>query len=189
MDLPPTIRQFDYNTISDLVLRLRYTAHDGGALLKNAANEKVFQELQTVSRTPLSMLIDVSNYFPTQWHSFQTALQQGASEASITLTRVLDLMPFWTRGMNTKPTTISLIVSPISNESSLLESMKINRLTIKWIKGGKLDTKDLVVLHWSPSEPRPIIWADWQVEIPNVNKIKLVIQKMWFLVQYTAEAS
>ncbi len=38
LELPKEVRQFDYNTISDLVLELSYTARDGGGLAQEAAN-------------------------------------------------------------------------------------------------------------------------------------------------------
>lgn len=42
LELPASLRegdrcQFDYNTISDVILQLRYTAREGGGLLRNDA--------------------------------------------------------------------------------------------------------------------------------------------------------
>ena len=40
-ELPAEFRAFDYNTIADLVLQVRYTARDGGAALKADATDRV----------------------------------------------------------------------------------------------------------------------------------------------------
>src|SRR5581483_6343918 len=37
LDLPSDVRQFDYDTMTDVILHLRYTARDGGALLRDGA--------------------------------------------------------------------------------------------------------------------------------------------------------
>ncbi|MCX9029027.1 MAG: hypothetical protein OIN86_12730 [Candidatus Methanoperedens sp.] len=41
LELPADVRQFDYNTISDVILHLRYTARDGGEQLRKGASEKL----------------------------------------------------------------------------------------------------------------------------------------------------
>src|SRR5260221_4407197 len=41
LELPKDFRQFDYDTISDVVMHLRYTAVDGGDKLKAVAAESV----------------------------------------------------------------------------------------------------------------------------------------------------
>ena len=43
IELPKEFRQFDYDTTSDVVLHIRYTAREGGSLLKQQA----ISELQT----------------------------------------------------------------------------------------------------------------------------------------------
>jgi len=37
LELPADLRQFNYDTISDVILHLRYTAREGGAVLRNGA--------------------------------------------------------------------------------------------------------------------------------------------------------
>src|SRR5262249_3491482 len=39
IELPQTFKQFDYDTITDVVMHLRYTAIDGGEKLKDASNK------------------------------------------------------------------------------------------------------------------------------------------------------
>ncbi|KAK4163970.1 hypothetical protein QBC43DRAFT_300668 [Cladorrhinum sp. PSN259] len=48
LDLPTAMRQFDYHTIADVVLQVRYTARNGGAGLRAAASDSVRQLLRDV---------------------------------------------------------------------------------------------------------------------------------------------
>lgn len=48
IELPRTFRQFDYATISDVVLHLRYTARDGGEPLRTAASESIRSALTSL---------------------------------------------------------------------------------------------------------------------------------------------
>ena len=46
LELPAQFRQFDYETISDVILHLRYTAREGGALLKTSAESELTETLR-----------------------------------------------------------------------------------------------------------------------------------------------
>lgn len=79
-ELPTTIRQFDYQTISDVMLHVRYTALEGGPLLKNAANESVRNfstKIDEVSAEHgLVTFFDLKNDFSNQWYTFQAELRR-----------------------------------------------------------------------------------------------------------------
>ncbi|CEL11914.1 hypothetical protein ASPCAL15008 [Aspergillus calidoustus] len=61
------LRQFDYHTISDVVMQARYTAVDGGATLRNTAISAVKKKLAGVEGSTMYALIDVKNEFPNEW--------------------------------------------------------------------------------------------------------------------------
>jgi hypothetical protein len=68
------LRQFDYKTISDVVMHLRYTAIDGGDKLKVAAIDSVkafnkyFDELS--QQEGLFAFFDLKHDFPAEWSTF-----------------------------------------------------------------------------------------------------------------------
>jgi Tc toxin complex TcA C-terminal TcB-binding domain len=70
IELPTEFRQFDYNTITDVILHLRYTARDGGTLLKNAAVAHLRDYFSQDGATPSLRMFDLRQEFPTQWHRF-----------------------------------------------------------------------------------------------------------------------
>jgi hypothetical protein len=103
----PSIRAFDYATITDVVLHVRYTARDGGAALAGAAT-KTLKSLPPApaagSPAPtLALLLDLRHDFPTEWYAFTTG---GAVDFSAALT--VDRFPYLVQGANLAIETISI---------------------------------------------------------------------------------
>jgi hypothetical protein len=70
VELPAQLRSFDYSTISDLVVHLRYTARQGGKQLGAAAVDERTQAMTAVSSSQLALLFSLKYDFPTQWAAF-----------------------------------------------------------------------------------------------------------------------
>jgi hypothetical protein len=100
LELPADIRQFNYDTISDVILHFRYTAREGGMILRNAAvgNLKTgIEEAQTVGSV---RLFSVRHEFPSEWAKFKSGQMSNnpplRPELSIDLRE--EHYPFWSRG-------------------------------------------------------------------------------------------
>lgn len=72
LELPAQFRQFDYNTISDVIIHVRYTAREGGAQLKHHVEEDLRTRVQESSPANLSTLLSLSHDFPTAWYQYTT---------------------------------------------------------------------------------------------------------------------
>jgi len=70
LELPAEFRAFDYNTISDVILHLRYTARDGGGQLSNAATTAATNLLGAGDAQPLLRLFSLRHEFPSEWRRF-----------------------------------------------------------------------------------------------------------------------
>jgi hypothetical protein len=74
IQLAKEFRQFDYDTISDVVLHLRYTAREGGEALRAAATEAlqtaVNEMVLAEGRKGLFRLFSLRREFPAEWHRF-----------------------------------------------------------------------------------------------------------------------
>jgi hypothetical protein len=73
IELPSIFRQFDYNTISDVILHIRYTARDGGTQLKEAVVTDVKQNIDSImalaeNRNGFYRLFSIRHEFPSEWH-------------------------------------------------------------------------------------------------------------------------
>jgi hypothetical protein len=96
MELPTGAPQFDYGTISDVVLHLRYTARDGGLALRSTATTALQARIAAASTVGSARLLDVRHEFPTEWARFTTSLPSGQPPtAPLTLTLREEHYPFW----------------------------------------------------------------------------------------------
>jgi len=72
----PAVKQFDYNTISDVILHLKYTASEGGQSLKTSAAQCVISQLnqisQQLSETGMHIPFSLEHDMPGEWHQLKT---------------------------------------------------------------------------------------------------------------------
>ena len=84
------IRAFDYDTISDVILHIRYTARQGVEPTKvKAALDDL---LQQANQSNLALLFSLHHDFPTEW----TAFVKGKGNFTTTIRR--DYLPYFTQG-------------------------------------------------------------------------------------------
>ncbi|AUX48445.1 hypothetical protein SOCE26_099790 [Sorangium cellulosum] len=74
LELPTALPQFDYNTISDVVMQLSYTARDGGGTLKKGAEDAIIAGLNRILKvvsdpeTGLVRVFSLRKEFPDVFH-------------------------------------------------------------------------------------------------------------------------
>ena len=79
---------FDYSTISDVIVHVRYTARNGGEPLKVAAMEFVSKILKDAATLPLLRLFSLRHEFPTEWHRFANAPMSPMTAMTVNLAAV-----------------------------------------------------------------------------------------------------
>jgi hypothetical protein len=92
LELPEKFRQFDYNTISDVILHLRYTARQGGTQLRSKAVEYIEGLVGEANAAGLALLFSLKHDFPNDWQRFLTG------NANFTATVKRDHFPYSTQG-------------------------------------------------------------------------------------------
>lgn len=117
LELPSDFRQFDYNTISDVIIHMRYAAREGGVLLKTNAISSIKVILEEASISGLILSFSLKHNFPNEWHRF------------VTSTSSEDLK----------------IVIKKAHFPYLVQSFKINvsKIELFFIKDGKLEGKNI----------------------------------------------
>ncbi|WP_246274086.1 hypothetical protein [Phytohabitans houttuyneae] len=117
IDLPPAHNQFDFNTISDVVLHVRYTAEPGSGALADAARTHL---AAVVPKSGTRMFV-LNREFAGEWQRFLSPQPGTDQELVVTLER--KHLPFRARtATNVKITRLDLIVDsahPDSYEVSL----------------------------------------------------------------------
>ncbi len=72
LELPTAVQQFDYSTIVDVILHIKYTAREGGSSLKTLAQAALKDQLaaiqQQISQTGLHVAINLKNDMPNEWY-------------------------------------------------------------------------------------------------------------------------
>jgi Tc toxin complex TcA C-terminal TcB-binding domain len=83
LSLPAQLRSFDYTTISDVILHIRYTARQAGDPLAAQATKELTAILDTAGQSSQALLFCLRYDFPTQWSAFIT----GTAAFTVTLDR------------------------------------------------------------------------------------------------------
>jgi hypothetical protein len=100
LTLPSDIRQFDFDTITDAVIHVRYTARQGGDALQAAAISNLHSLIDEAQTVGSVCLFSVRHDFPSQWAKFQSVTIAAATpSAELQLTLVPELYPFWAQGI------------------------------------------------------------------------------------------
>jgi Tc toxin complex TcA C-terminal TcB-binding domain len=96
--------QFDYDTISDVILHLCYTAREGGGLLRDGAVAHLKTRIDEAQAAGSVRLFSIRHEFPTEWAKFQSAQLRDPTHpdapetAELTLNLREEHYPFWSRG-------------------------------------------------------------------------------------------
>lgn len=115
--------QFDYNTISDVILHLRYTAREGGTLLRNAAMKQIDELIKDGQAAGSVRLFSVRHEFPAEWHRFKTQTPPAGHRHELALTLRPEHYPFWAQGRLNSVSRIDLLAQ--SEKTPVPASIKV----------------------------------------------------------------
>jgi Tc toxin complex TcA C-terminal TcB-binding domain/Neuraminidase-like domain/Salmonella virulence plasmid 28.1kDa A protein len=107
-DFGRPLRQFDYATISDAILQVKYTAREDAGAFKNGVIGHLRGFFEDDGRSPSVRLFDLRRDFPSQWHRFlhPTVVADG-NVIEIAMAR--DLFPVLDQGKTIKVNSITLL--------------------------------------------------------------------------------
>jgi Tc toxin complex TcA C-terminal TcB-binding domain len=100
LTLPGELRAFDYSTISDVIVHVRYTAREAGGSLGQSATKELLKIFADASRSPQALILNLRYDFPTEWAAFVN----GAGASPFTATIDTSFLPYYVQSM--KKTTI-----------------------------------------------------------------------------------
>lgn len=96
LELPSVVKQFDHDTISDIILHLRYTAREGGVPLRIAAETHLAANIAAAATVGSVRLLSVRHDFPTEWARFAAVPLSGSGDvAPLTITLREEHYPIW----------------------------------------------------------------------------------------------
>jgi hypothetical protein len=92
--------QFDFDTITDFILHLRYTAREGGELLRSAAVANLQKQIANAQTVGSVRLFSIRHEFPTGWAKFRGVTIGGTTPtAGLSLNLLPQHYPFWAQSL------------------------------------------------------------------------------------------
>lgn len=117
LQLSSAVQQFDYDTISDVILHVRYTAREGGDQLKQIVSANIAKAvdvmLVSLSDKGLARLFSAKNEFPTEWYAFLNPALPGTDQV-LSLNLTADRFPFFA-GKTIKINAVEIIADNSNN--------------------------------------------------------------------------
>ncbi|MBC7900712.1 MAG: hypothetical protein H7070_11745, partial [Saprospiraceae bacterium] len=96
-DFGKPLRQFDYNSISDAILHIKYTAREDAGPFKNGAVTHLRNHFEQDGETPSLRMFNLRQEFPTEWHRFLNPADPADGNV-LDLEMNQDLFPFRDKG-------------------------------------------------------------------------------------------
>jgi DNA-binding transcriptional MerR regulator len=179
---PKWFSQFDYDTIMDIIIRLRYTAVDGGDKLKSAAADMVQAYIKSVEdlskEEGLFAVFDLKNDFPNEWYTANHP-PAGATERVLTIEKLNEKLPVFTKGRlakNIQAVDVYLYVSGSLSATSISANQGGLDFTLTLEGGSSVGTMKTYV-----AKDVNAAMDEIKITIPDTTT---VIDKMWLLERY-----
>jgi len=180
LELPNAFKQFDYDTISDVVMQMRYTTLDGGDKLKKAASDSVLEYIKSVEdisqREGLFAAFDLKHDFSNEWYKAMNP-SAGATERILTLNNINDRLPVFTKGRPVAK--IELVDAYVFTDASLTSSALVLSQGTDDFNFTDAPAVGTTKSFSSKDIGRPL--TDWQIKIKDTN---VAIDKFWLIVRY-----
>jgi hypothetical protein len=110
------LRQFSYDSISDVILHLRYTAREDAGQFKTAAVAYMKTVIaDAAGRMPLRRLFDLKREFPTEWYAFLHP--QGGADKTLQLNVRKRHFPYFAQDGDIEIASIGLFVRSDSGDA------------------------------------------------------------------------
>lgn len=115
--------QYDYATISDVILHIRYTAREGGGLLRNGVIAHIKELVTEAKAVGSTRMFSMKHEFPTEWAKFTSVKIEGTTKTS-ELTFVLrkENYPFWSQDRLNAVKRMEVIAKTVQNTIEITEN-------------------------------------------------------------------
>ena len=141
LELPSAIRQFDYNSISDVIIHVKYTAREGSNELKEQVNDSLTDRLNAIAQQlgeeglhiAINMRYDLSN----EWHLLKT-------NGTIDLTLNKSRLPYMIQQFDSAEIESVMFVAKINDNPATFtinvngSDNVIHATTLEWVEELKL---------------------------------------------------
>lgn len=167
LELPYPVAQFDYNTISDALLHIKYTAREGGSTLRSLAEgtvvEKMAEIKQQLNKTGMHIAFNVKHDMPNEWHML---MQNGTVNLRIGKTR----LPYFVQALDVALDKVTIIAKVKGNPAALAVALNGAPLSLNKKDAWKLNLNDTNAIALDT----PFALAIQQAQLANVEELMIV---------------
>ncbi len=150
IQLPMQFKLFDYDTISDVVLHMRYTARNGGELLREHSSTELSAALnsfvQSDGQQGFARTFSLRHEFPTEWHRFLNPAASTTTAQTLTMALIKERFPFLFQDRILTINTIELLMK-IKPEFSVSHNDSTLKLSLQ--AGAAASTNPLALSTWN----------------------------------------
>lgn len=171
------LRQFDYDTIADVILHLRYTAREGGDLLRKNAVDNLTSQIDAAQSFGSRRLFSVRHDFPNEWARFKSvALTPTSPPAPLTITLSEAHYPFWSKGHLDAIKAVEIFAETAKNTVNIADQLDATANKDELVKDPPMgNLRGGMLTHISP--PAPVGAFTLYLDDNSMNDI-------WFLVAW-----
>ena len=178
IELPKENNNFDFDTISDVILTLNYTARDGGELLRDAAAKYIHKQKKEALTTGSTRLFSIRHEFAAEWAAFKNQQPGANSGFELSFELLPEHYPYWIQEYKNTVSEIELIAScnvntlSFSDTSSTLAGKFLKKDSLFYAKKSNMQGESL------PNTPAGKVSLSF-----NINDI----DDMWLVVKWKSE--
>ncbi|KAF1983002.1 hypothetical protein K402DRAFT_361709 [Aulographum hederae CBS 113979] len=186
LELPSAFRQFDYSTISDVVMHMNYTSLNGGDGLKAAASKSVMEHIKDVTDLSrdqgLFAMVDLKCDYATQWYRAfhapgDTVVVPGSAPTMVNVSLMLDglksFLPAFARHASQVVATDIYLLS----SDALQASMTVGTTPTSFKPGADVGKLKVAVANGTSTAV-----TEWTLTFTGVSA---GLDKCWLLWRYT----
>ena len=170
LELPTAVAQFDYTTISDVIIHVKYTAREGGSTLKDAANGSLKDQLnaikqQLVGETGLHIVLDMKHDLSNEWNLLK-------NNGTVDLTIDKSRLPYMAQSLAVTVESVMFIAKVEGNPASFTININNTGLNLSVINDLQLycaSSTDIVI-----NTPFPLTVAT--LALANLDELILVVK-------------
>lgn len=120
LELPGDVRQFDYDTIADVVMHVRYTARDGGTQLATSAKNHLSAMVDGGTAYASTRLFSLRHEFPMAWAAFKQASVGPSQTAELKIQLQAEHYPMWAPQSGLVTKSADLLTKSVTGPLSVL---------------------------------------------------------------------
>ena len=185
IELPKEYRQFDYGSISDVILHLKYTAREGGQIMKTKALEKLDEFVKATEeqskKQGLYRAINLKQDFSNEWHRFISTNDEVGNH-DLKLSNLKERFPYYAQN-NGKEIIIlrATLIANIAITPKIGSKSSGNIFADAFgFVGNKIETIGQNLRVYNSNETQLPI-SDWTIRVPgNVRDLS----EMWLILQH-----